>query len=76
MLKMNATFPEPDLSGLPPEEMRLRQWMATWYHFALEDGYILPQFELDMETAERLEGYFKVGLTPDEGVGALFGTLH
>jgi hypothetical protein len=54
----------------------LRLWMNAWYDRALADGFIYAPFELDDATARRLYGYFDAGLTPLEGVCALFGTVH
>jgi hypothetical protein len=31
---------------------------------------------LDEATADRLEGFFKAGLTPAEGAMAFFGSVH
>lgn len=73
---MSTSFLGADSLELSREELELRQWMAAWYHFALTDGHIHPTFELDQEMADRLESYFKVGLSPGEGVGVLFGMLH
>jgi hypothetical protein len=50
--------------------------MNAWYDRALADGFIYAPFELDDATARRLYGYFDAGLTPLEGVCALFGTVH
>jgi hypothetical protein len=58
----------------PPLDLRL--WVNAWYDQAVADGFIYPPFELDEEIAKRLHGYFDVGLTPLEGVCALFGTVH
>ncbi len=74
---MNISILDPDALGvIPAEELALRQWVADWYDRALTDGHIQLTYELDEPMAERLEAYFKVGLTPDDGVDALFGTLH
>ena len=73
---MNVSILDPDAQGLPEQELQLRQWMLDWYDRALTEGHIYSTYELDTQTAERLEAYFKVGLTPGDGVDALFGTLH
>jgi hypothetical protein len=39
-------------------------------------GFIQPPYLLDESRAERLAGYFNVGLTPAEGALAFFGTVH
>jgi hypothetical protein len=73
---MNPSTLDTDLSGLPTAVLPFRQWMTAWYLYAVADGQIERSYNLDDATAERLEGYFKTGLTPSEGVGALFGALH
>ncbi|HEV3104210.1 MAG TPA: hypothetical protein VGZ01_00765 [Trinickia sp.] len=73
---MNTSSADHDLATLHPEEAKLRQWVAAWYHYAVSDGLIEPSYQLDDATAKRLEGYFKAGLAPGEGVGIVFGTLH
>jgi hypothetical protein len=73
---MNTSFVDQDALGLPAEETALRQWIIAWYHHAVHDGFVEPQYQLDEATATRLEGYFLAGLTPGDGVGAVFGTLH
>ena len=73
---MSTTFFAPDSWGFAPEELELRHWMAAWFDRAVTDGHIHVTYEPDAETVERLEAYFKVGLTPGEGVGVLFGMLH
>ncbi|CAE6730880.1 hypothetical protein [Paraburkholderia haematera] len=62
-----------ELSG---HETELRAWMSDWYDHAFAIGFIRPPFILDHATALRLEGYFNVGLTPAEGVNAIFGMVH
>jgi hypothetical protein len=54
----------------------LRAWLSDWYDHAFATGFIRPPFILDDATALRLEGYFDVGLTPAEGVNAIFGVVH
>lgn len=73
---MRPSTLDPDLSGLPAAVLPFRQWMTAWYLYAVADGQIETTYNLDDATAERLEGYFNTGLTPSEGVGALFGALH
>lgn len=74
---MNISILDPEaLAVVPAEEFALRQWLADWYDRALTDGHIQLTYELDEQTAARLEAYFNVGLTPDDGVDALFGRLH
>jgi hypothetical protein len=73
---MHITSVDSDVLGWPPEETALRQWITAWYYFAVDEGYIEPQYELDDATAARLEGYFQAGLTPGDGVTAVFGTQH
>ncbi|HTI18562.1 MAG TPA: hypothetical protein VL598_12925 [Trinickia sp.] len=73
---MNTSSVDHAVWGIKPEETALRQWLTAWYHFALSDGHIEPDYELDNATAERLEGYFRVGLTPGEGATATFGKVH
>jgi hypothetical protein len=50
--------------------------LSEWYDHAFATGFIRPPFILDDATALRLEGYFDVGLTPAEGVKAIFGVVH
>ncbi|MDE1008944.1 hypothetical protein PQR68_00350 [Paraburkholderia agricolaris] len=61
---------------LSKHETELRVWMSEWYDHAFSIGFIRPPFILDDVTASRLEGYFNVGLTPVEGVNAVFGAVH
>ncbi|AJZ63504.1 hypothetical protein [Paraburkholderia fungorum] len=61
---------------LSKHETELRVWMSEWYDHAFSTGFIRPPFILDDATASRLEGYFNVGLTPVEGVNAMFGAVH
>ncbi|WP_027797407.1 hypothetical protein [Paraburkholderia acidipaludis] len=63
-------------AGLPQYEVKLREWMSQWYDHSVMKGFIQPPFLLDASKAERLEGYFVVGLTPAEGAQAFFGTVH
>lgn len=66
-----------DLSNeLPQDESSLRAWMLAWYDHAVSVGFLSPPFTLNDVTAERLEGYFRVGLTPAEGAEAFFGVAH
>lgn len=73
---MTISFVDPEALMMPLEELELAQWMQAWYNRALDDGHIHPTYEPDSATIERLEAYYKVGLTPGEGVGVLFGKLH
>jgi hypothetical protein len=61
---------------LPQYVVELREWMSDWYDHAVAVGFIEPPFLLDDSNAERLEGYFVVGLTPAEGAQAFFGVIH
>ncbi|MFL9866108.1 hypothetical protein PQR67_18170 [Paraburkholderia fungorum] len=61
---------------LSARETELRVWMSEWYDHAFLIGFIRPPYILDDVTALRLEGYFSVGLTPAEGVSAMFGRVH
>lgn len=63
-------------NGLPQYVTDLRAWMTAWYEHAVKVGFIRPPFALDEAIAERLEGYFKVGLTPVEGADVIFGVTH
>jgi hypothetical protein len=63
-------------TALPPYEVELREWISQWYDHAVRKGFIQPPFLLDEARAERLEGYFAVGLTPAEGAQAFFGIAH
>lgn len=74
---MNTSYASShDARELPSEEAALRKWITAWYQAAVLHGYIEPPYELDNETAERLEDYFHFGLTPAEGAGVFFGKLH
>jgi hypothetical protein len=53
-----------------------RTWLSDWYDHAYREGYVSPPFALDYAIAERLEGYFRVGLTPAEGAVAFFRMMH
>ncbi|CAM2197191.1 conserved protein of unknown function [Paraburkholderia kururiensis] len=57
-------------------EANLRAWLSEWYDYAVSAGFIHPPYELKEAVAERLEGYFNVGLSPHEGATVFFGTLH
>jgi hypothetical protein len=74
--RMMDTVADNELSNVSPEEAELRKWIIDWYAYAMSVSFIEPPYELDNATAERLEGYCKVGLTPNEGAGAMFGRLH
>ncbi|RZF23676.1 hypothetical protein EVC45_43015 [Paraburkholderia sp. UYCP14C] len=63
-------------TALPQDAIELRAWLSDWYDHAFNVGYIHPPFTLDEATADRLEGYFKAGLTPAEGAMAFFGSVH
>ncbi|MFL9982411.1 hypothetical protein [Paraburkholderia sediminicola] len=66
-----------DLSnGFSQDEAGLHAWMLAWYDHAVSVGFLHPPFILNDVTAERLEGYFRVGLTPAEGAEAFFGVAH
>jgi hypothetical protein len=73
---MNVTSIDSDVWGWPPEETALRQWITAWFYFAVNEGYIEPQYELNDATAVRLEGYFQAGITPSEGADLIFGMVH
>jgi hypothetical protein len=60
----------------PQYEAKLREWLCQWYDHAVAKGLVCPPFLLDDSKAERLEGYFSVGLTPAEGAQAFFGMVH
>lgn len=63
-------------NGLSQYVTDLRAWMTAWYEHAVKVGFIRPPFTLDEAIADRLEGYFKVGLTPVEGADVIFGVTH
>ena len=63
-------------NGLPLYVIELRAWLSDWYDHAFKVGFVRPPFTLDEAIADRLEGYFKAGLTPAEGAIAFFGTMH
>ena len=63
-------------NALPLYVIDLRAWISDWYDHAFKVGLVQPPFTLDESTADRLEGYFKAGLTPAEGVIAFFGVVH
>jgi hypothetical protein len=67
---------EDNPNRLSQNEQELRTWMLAWYDHAVSVGFVRPPFTLSDATAERLEGYFKVGLTPVEGAEAFFGVVH
>lgn len=56
--------------------VELHTWLSDWYDHAYRVGYVHPPFTLDDAIAERLEGYFRAGLTPEEGAVAFFGVMH
>ncbi|WP_025596718.1 hypothetical protein [Burkholderia sp. WSM2230] len=59
-----------------PEVLALRMWMSVWYDHAVVSGFIRAPFELKDADAERLEGYFSLGLTPQEGAVVFFSKSH
>ncbi|MDN7183987.1 hypothetical protein M0D69_39440 [Caballeronia sp. SEWSISQ10-4 2] len=65
-------------SGMPREEevVDLGSWISVWYDKAVAARFIQPPFVLDDSTADRLQGYFDVGLTPGDAVHAFFGVMH
>lgn len=62
--------------ALPQSVVELRRWISDWYDHAFRVGFVEPPFRLDEAILERLEGYFRVGLTPAEGAIAFFGSMH
>lgn len=62
--------------GSPQHLTDLHAWINAWYDHAVMAGFIRPPFHLDETIADRLEGYFRVGLTPIEGADAVFGVMH
>jgi hypothetical protein len=73
---MTKLFAVEDTAALPLDIAELRSWITAWYEHALSVGFIRPAYVLDEATAERLESYYRFGLTPSEGAGVMFGTLH
>ncbi|AMM16648.1 MAG: hypothetical protein M3O74_25695 [Pseudomonadota bacterium] len=67
-----------DRSGVAEELMLvdLKEWISLWYDRSVAAKFIRPPFRLDDPTAERLQGYFEVGLSPDDAVLAFFGVMH
>jgi len=63
-------------SWVSSEVLALRMWMSVWYDHAVESGFIRAPFELNDADAERLEGYFSLGLTPQEGAVVFFSKSH
>ncbi|MDB5832389.1 MAG: hypothetical protein JWR14_2219 [Caballeronia sp.] len=65
-------------SGLQVQEdvRELTGWISVWYDQAVAARFISPPFVLDETTADRLQGYFDVGLTPGDAVHAFFGLMH
>ena len=65
-------------TGLEQDEdvCELRGWISVWYDQAVAARFINPPFVLDETTADRLQGYFDVGLTPGDAVHAFFGVMH
>jgi hypothetical protein len=62
--------------ALPQYVIDLRAWISDWYDHAFKVGLVRPPFTLDEAIVERLEGYFRAGLTPAEGAIAFFGVVH
>lgn len=74
---MRKSFAEDDTTAvLPLEVAELRTWIKAWYEHAVSVGFIRHAYVLDEATAERLESYYRSGLTPCEGAGVMFGWLH
>jgi hypothetical protein len=61
---------------MPQDVIELRAWLSDWYDHAFAVGYIYPPPMLDEATADRLEGFFKAGLTPARRREAFFGSVH
>jgi hypothetical protein len=59
-----------------PKVLALRMWMNVWYDHAVVSGFIRTPFTLNDADAERLEGYFNLGLTPEEGARVFFSKSH
>lgn len=70
--------PMANKSGMPRQEevVDLGGWISVWYDKAVAARFIQPPFVLDDSTADRLQGYFDVGLTPGDAVHAFFGVMH
>jgi hypothetical protein len=68
----------PNESGVPEqaELLDLKGWISIWYDQAVAARFIQPPFVMDDRTADRLQGYFEVGLTPGDAVHAFFGMMH
>ena len=60
----------------PMDVAELHSWIEAWYRHSVSVGYIQPMYVLDNFTADRLENYFRWGLTPSECADVMFGTLH
>ncbi|MDB5837884.1 MAG: hypothetical protein JWR14_7714 [Caballeronia sp.] len=73
---MRNLFAEDDAVALPLDVVGLRAWISMWYEHALSVGFIRPPYVLDEATSGRLESYYRLGLTPSESAGVMFGTLH
>jgi len=73
---MRKPFAEGDTAALPLDVAGLRTWISAWYEHALSVGFIRPPYVLDEATAGRLESYYRLGLTPSDSAGVMFGTLH
>jgi hypothetical protein len=66
-----------DVSNAPPQYVTdLRAWISDWYDHAFKVGLVRPPFRLSEAIADRLEGYYRAGLTPAEAATAIFGTVH
>jgi hypothetical protein len=70
--------PMANKSGMSRQEevVDLGGWISVWYDKAVAARFIQPPFVLDDSTADRLQGYFDVGLTPGDAVHAFFGVMH
>lgn len=52
----------------------LREWTGMAYDSAVAQGWVTPPWRPSEAMYEQLAGYFRAGLTPQEGAEAAFAT--
>ncbi|REG51047.1 hypothetical protein B0G80_7530 [Paraburkholderia sp. BL6669N2] len=66
-----------DSTDLTIEYIRaLEIWVCVWYEEALDAKFVSAFYRPDVEIVDRLRGYFRAGLSPEDAVQACFGSRH
>jgi hypothetical protein len=60
-----------DLTDPTTEYIRaLETWVCVWYEEALDAVFVTASYRPDVEIVDRLRGYFRAGLSPEDAVQA------